>query len=404
MKKQNGIRRLMALETWFGLKQPRELLRRTAVLIAIGLANAACSPTEKAEISTETKFSQAEMKAPASPRVTEKKKVRKGGGRYQVGEPYQVKGKWYKPEDDPDYVAVGLASWYGPNFHGRLTANGEVYNQYALSAAHPTLPLPSYARVTNLDNGRSVIVRVNDRGPFAHDRIIDLSARAADVLNYQKKGVASVKVEYVGKARMDGRDDRFLMASYRAPIGEGILPGATQPGTMLALAAPTPLDAIESAIEDSVLMAGIPVPSPRPGLMAGGLPFNVAIPVEYQVASLEPMRFVSESRSTDKRFAEAFEVLERRPDGGAELDSIVADQASRQVILVAGTYDDRLQAEAARQLVATTGLASIRPSETLEDKYELRLMVGGDVASAAILALRAHGFDPISTTRQAIAH
>ena len=381
--------------------------RQAAPLTAACVVIAACSPTEKAEISTETKFSQTEMKVASSPRVTEKKKVRKGGGRYQVGKPYEVRGKLYKPEEDPDYVAVGMASWYGPNFHGRLTANGEVYDQYALSAAHPTLPLPSYARVTNLDNGRSVIVRINDRGPFAHGRIIDLSARAAEVLNYKKKGVANVQVEYVGKARMDGRDERFLMASYRAPIGEGIVPGASQPGSMLALAAPSPLNAIGSAIEDqidSVLVASVPVPLPRPGLMAGGLPFDVAIPVEYQVASLEPTAFVAEMRPADKRLNSAFEVLERRPDHAQPDDSTIATQAHMQVIVVAGTYDDWASAQAAREIVSNIGLASIRQSESRDGKYDLRMMVGGDVAGAVILALRAHGFDPISTTRLAVAH
>ena len=129
----------------------------------------------------------------------------RGGGRYQVGKPYQVKGKWYRPKEDPNYKAVGLASWYGSAFHGRLTANGEVYDMTHLTAAHPTMPLPSYARVTNLKNGSSVMVRVNDRGPFAHSRVIDLSKRAAELLDYQHTGLAKVKVEYVGRAPLDGR-------------------------------------------------------------------------------------------------------------------------------------------------------------------------------------------------------
>jgi rare lipoprotein A (peptidoglycan hydrolase) len=394
---------LTVLGNWFVLGIIAPFWRRAALLTALGIAGAACSPTEKAEISTETKFSQAEMKVTASPRVSEKKKVRKGGGRYQVGKPYEVKGKWYKPEEDPDYVATGMASWYGPNFHGRLTANGEIYDQYALSAAHPTLPLPSYARVTNLANGRSVIVRINDRGPFAHGRIIDLSARAAEVLNYKKKGVANVQVEYVGKARMDGRDERFLMASYRAPIGEGLLPGVA---SMLALAAPSPLNSVGSPVGDridSVLVASIPLPSPRPGLMAGGLPFDVAVPVEYRVASLDPLAFSAETRSSDRRLYSAFEVLERKPENAKQGSSKLDKRALMQVIIVAGTFDDRESAQAARETISSIGLASISRSESVDDKYDLRLMVGGDVAATVILALRAHGFDPISTTRLAVA-
>ncbi len=181
-------------------------------------------------ISNKTKFSSKSYGVAGSPRVTTSKDVRKGGGRYQVGKPYTIRGIRYVPKEDPNYKAVGLASWYGPNFHGRLTANGEVYDQFALSAAHPTMPLPSYARVTNLENGAAVIVRVNDRGPFSKSRVIDLSSRAAQLLGYTKKGVAKVRVEYVGKARMDGLDENYLVASY----SPGNLPVSQQPKTVLA--------------------------------------------------------------------------------------------------------------------------------------------------------------------------
>src|SRR5690606_4760237 len=126
-------------------------------------------------------FSEAKY-GPASPRVAKGASVPKGGGRAVVGKPYRIAGKTYIPRDDRDYTATGTASWYGSAVHRRLTANGEVYDMNALTAAHPTLPLPSYARVTNTKNGKSVIVRINDRGPFAHNRIIDLSQRAADML------------------------------------------------------------------------------------------------------------------------------------------------------------------------------------------------------------------------------
>ncbi|MEM7069662.1 MAG: septal ring lytic transglycosylase RlpA family protein [Pseudomonadota bacterium] len=165
-------------------------------------------------VSDETKFASKDYGVGGSPRVTDSKQVRKGGGAYKVGKPYTIRGKRYVPREDPNYDKKGLASWYGPNFHGRLTANGEIYDQYSLSAAHPTMPLPSYAKVTNLENGASVTVRVNDRGPYAHNRIIDLSAQAARLLGYTKKGVAKVRVEYVGRARMDGLDGEKLMASY----------------------------------------------------------------------------------------------------------------------------------------------------------------------------------------------
>ncbi|WP_175869414.1 septal ring lytic transglycosylase RlpA family protein [Bartonella gabonensis] len=135
-------------------------------------------------------------------------------GRAIVGKPYQIKGKWYYPENDPTYKRVGETSWYGSNFHGRLTANGEIYDMNLLTAAHPTMPLPSYARVTNLKNGSSLIVRVNDRGPFMKNRIIDLSRQAAAILGYVDKGVADVKVEYIAEAPIGYYDGAYLMASY----------------------------------------------------------------------------------------------------------------------------------------------------------------------------------------------
>ncbi|PKU23211.1 septal ring lytic transglycosylase RlpA family protein [Telmatospirillum siberiense] len=117
------------------------------------------------------------------------------GGGYKIGKPYQIQGVWYYPAEDYNYQETGVASWYGPDFHGKYTANGEIFDQNQVTAAHRTLPLPSFVRVTNLDNGRSLVVRVNDRGPFAHSRILDLSRRAAQLLGMEQQGTARVKVE-----------------------------------------------------------------------------------------------------------------------------------------------------------------------------------------------------------------
>jgi rare lipoprotein A len=151
-----------------------------------------------------------------SPRVvSDGDPVPKGGGVYRVGAPYTVAGQTYYPEDNPHYRAEGLASWYGEDFHGRQTANGEIFDLDGISAAHPTLPLPSYVRVTNLSNGRSLIVRVNDRGPYHSNRIIDLSKKAAHLLGFHNAGIARVRVEYVGRAPIEGSDDRMLAATLR---------------------------------------------------------------------------------------------------------------------------------------------------------------------------------------------
>jgi rare lipoprotein A len=141
--------------------------------------------------------------------------VPKGGGVYRVGSPYMVGGRVYVPQEDPHYRAEGLASWYGSDFHGRGTANGEIFDADSISAAHPTLPLPSYVRVTNLGNSRSIIVRVNDRGPYAGNRIIDVSKRTAHLLGFTVRGTAWVRVEYVSRAPIEGSDDRILEATLR---------------------------------------------------------------------------------------------------------------------------------------------------------------------------------------------
>jgi len=152
---------------------------------------------------------------PSAQSVQPDQQVPKGGGVYRVGSPYIVAGRLYVPEANPHYRADGIASWYGADFHGRATANGEIFDADGITAAHPTLPLPSYVRVTNLSNGRSLIVRVNDRGPYAANRIIDVSKRAAYLLGFTMSGTAWVRVEYVGAAPIGGSDDRLLEATLR---------------------------------------------------------------------------------------------------------------------------------------------------------------------------------------------
>lgn len=121
------------------------------------------------------------------------------GGVYKVGNPYKILGRWYYPKEDYNYKEVGTASWYGPDFHAKRTANGEKYDMHSLTAAHRTLPLPSIVRVTNLENGRSLVVRVNDRGPYARNRIIDVSKKVAQLLGFLEQGTAKVRVEVLEK-------------------------------------------------------------------------------------------------------------------------------------------------------------------------------------------------------------
>src|SRR5215470_11632762 len=171
--------------------------------------------------------------------------IPKGGGTYRVGSPYSIGGRTYVPAEDPHYRAEGLASWYGEDFHGRQTANGEVYDMNSVSAAHATLPMPTYVRVTNLTNNRSVIVRVNDRGPYHADRIIDVSVKTAVLLGFYSSGVAPVRVEYVGTAPLEGSDDRTLIATLRE--------GEPAPAPSLVRVATKPL-----------MLRNVPMPLERP--------------------------------------------------------------------------------------------------------------------------------------------
>ena len=158
-----------------------------------------------------------------------------------VGKPYMIAGRFYFPAEDPNYRAEGIASWYGRDFHGSRTANGEIYNMYALTAAHPTLPMPSYVRVTNQLNGRSIIVRVNDRGPFRGGRVIDVSVKTAELLGFHSSGLAPVRVEYVGRAsrRRVGRPHPGGDAAHRG-TGSGALGRQGGGGAHACSGAPEP--------------------------------------------------------------------------------------------------------------------------------------------------------------------
>ena len=215
--------------------------------------------------------------------VADGEPVPKGGGTYRVGKPYSVNGRIYVPSENPSYRAEGLASWYGPDFHGRLTANGEVYDMHAISAAHPTMPLPSYARVTNLDNGRSIMVRVNDRGPYVRNRIIDLSIGTAKALDFYGYGLARVRVEYVGRAPLEGSDDTMLLATLRegapAPAPSKVMIASGKPFL------PTPGDG-----------QGFPQPADRKLVLNSAKPDQ---PITADTASPNRLKTATRSASAD---------------------------------------------------------------------------------------------------------
>ena len=216
----------------------------------------------------------------ASPRVVaDGQPVPKGGGVAMVGRPYKVAQRTYVPADDPRYSRVGLASWYGAAFHGRLTANGEVFDKSSYAAAHPTMPLPSYARVTNLANGRSMIVRVNDRGPYHAGRVMDVSERVAEALEFRRAGTAKIKVDYVRRASLNGSDDEKLLATLR----EGTPARLEAPApTMVADAAPKPATAAgplrAEPHAEPVRVAQLAPPEPGDAETPGGAENDAEVP------------------------------------------------------------------------------------------------------------------------------
>jgi len=208
-------------------------------------------------------FSQAKYGHASAKVVADGQPVPRGGGQYLIGRPYTVAGHRYYPAENASYSAVGMASWYGAAFHGRRTANGEVYDMSSFSAAHPTMPLPSYARVTNLGNGYSIIVRVNDRGPYHGGRVMDVSSRVADVLDMKAMGTARVKVEYVGPAPIEGSDDAFLLASLHTDGSPANLNGYQSP-VLVAQAETQTIWSLFSGGSGGRGGASQPAPQPEP--------------------------------------------------------------------------------------------------------------------------------------------
>jgi rare lipoprotein A len=324
-----------------------------------------------------------------SPRVAGAGSVRKGGGTFKLGSPYKVAGRWYVPNEDPGYDKQGIGSWYGDDFHGRKTANGEIFDMNALTAAHPTLPLPSYAYVTNLDTNRTVLVRVNDRGPYVNDRLIDLSHASARALGYEGRGMAHVRVRYAGRAPLNGDDrrerqflaeqrwntgrDNMAIAAYRppqAPIAppqpfpEGT-PGRWSPAAYRAALAGKPAPVVTRPIAASASAAPVwqtaptyqptaSIPQP-PSALAGPAP--TALPVSAPVYATRPA-------------------------------------ASGRAFVQVGVFRDRSNAERLRRELATLGPVEVAPLQGGQggEVYRVRLgPMSPTEANAAATRVADHG-------------
>ncbi|WP_156648557.1 septal ring lytic transglycosylase RlpA family protein [Methylobacterium sp. Leaf108] len=272
---------------------------RVMAVTALALTTANCAaPTQKLAGGATGSGSEIDPKygVKASPRLyKEGDVIPKGGGRRFSGKPYVVAGRTYVPrEDAKGYVREGLASWYGAAFHGRLTANGEVFDRNSVAAAHPTMPLPSYARVTNLANGHSMVVRVNDRGPYHANRLMDVSEEVASALDFRRRGTAKVRVEYVGKASTAGSDDAKLMATLRTDGQPAAIRGAAPvmladlgPDAEMPVRASRPAMAFKPAAE-------VDEPAPRPVRIAPTVvaAASIAVPAAVQPTRVRTAAFV----------------------------------------------------------------------------------------------------------------
>tara|TARA_R110002110_G_scaffold1531_15_gene6876 strand:- start:1157 stop:2137 length:981 start_codon:yes stop_codon:yes gene_type:complete len=268
------------------------------------------------------------------------------GGAYKIGKPYQIAGVWYYPKEDERYDATGIASWYGPQFHGKRTANGELFDQEQLTAAHPTLPMPILVRVTNLENGRSVVVRVNDRGPFVAGREIDLSRKAAELLGYERKGTARVRVQFVGRAPLPGNPgtvsegDTFTVPKPEMDESEKRVTSVpvTSAVTAVALAAPV-------GVKTAATVSAAPLPGPSMS------------PVESNM--MQPV-----------------------PDGTVNQVPVAPTSG---IYVQAGSFQNFANAEAVHQKLLAQGVQNVQVSPTMVDGtkfYRVRVGPMSDVSAA----------------------
>ncbi|HEX2858738.1 MAG TPA: septal ring lytic transglycosylase RlpA family protein [Alphaproteobacteria bacterium] len=291
-------------------------------------------------------------------------------GMNKVGEPYMVDGVRYTPAgSSAGYKEKGIASWYGDDFHGKATANGECYNMYAYTAAHKTLPLPTVVRVTNLENNKSVVLKVNDRGPFVRGRLIDLSYAAAQSLDIVRMGSAPVMVEAIGgpfngsnaasaSAQMaatgGGQAETLAASGPTAAVAEDLPADVPAPGTAGVAAIVNPLDNIKSGVPPTPATvasanAGVPAPAkPQtlPPIPASG-PKPATLPLEHSRVFVQVGAFGESARAADVKAA-----LEKI-DATAHLQQITNAAGASLTRVRSGPYNNVAEAEAA--LARVTG-------------------------------------------------
>ncbi len=283
----------------------------------------------------------------------------KSQGDYKVGKPYVIDGVRYYPKEDMNYDETGIASWYGPNFHGKKTANGEIFDQWEVSAAHKTLPMPSIVRVTNMSNGRSLVLRINDRGPFKPGRIIDLSRRAAQLLDVEKVGTAPVRVQILARESLAAKQS------------------AIRGGTQLAVA-DSPIKATDVGSQP---VATQPLPAPPQPKTPSKLyvqpqPVQQSKPV--QTASAQPAPVTQEVLSDAS-------IIQASPQAKVGEMTQTAATPTRMYIQ-AGAFSNVSNAERVQNRLASIGQVRVTPvSVSGRELYRVRLGPIADVAHADIL-------------------
>ena len=327
-------------------------------------------------------FSEDDYGVRSSPRVASEN-IPKGGGHFKLGSPYKVAGRWYVPREDPNYQEYGVASWYGADFHGRKTANGEVFDAKALTAAHPTLPLPCYAYVTNLANGRTVLVRVNDRGPYVNDRLIDMSYAAAKQLGYIDQGRARVRVRFAGLAPLNGDDSRerqFLASQERGQRPDQWAPvaPARQYAAAESRSSGLPPDSSDrwSATAYRAALAGKPVRPPpaaattyRPYVETASYTEPQAGQGRMALSAPQPQPFVPQ------RFAAASGDAYGGMDAGPANSGARAYGSDRTYVQV-GIFRDRSNAERLRRELGSLGPVEVAPLQVGGGSQAYRVRVG----------------------------
>jgi rare lipoprotein A len=302
-----------------------------------------------------------------SERVNSGGRVPKGGGSFKLGSPYKVAGRWYVPREEPGYDREGIGSWYGDDFHGRKTANGEIFDKGALTAAHPTLPLPSYAYVTNLQTNRTVLVRINDRGPYVSDRLIDLSHASARALGYENAGHSRVRVRYAGRAPLNGDDrrERQYLAEQRWNTGRDTTAVAAYRPPQAPITVPQPFPEGTpgrwSPTGYRSALVGKADPSP-PRSRATLAPASVLPAAEFQPTASIPQRYQPPAPAA---------LGGRRSDAYAPLTGL----PSRAYVQV-GIFRDRSNAERLRRELGNLGPMEVAPLSGNQGSEVYRVRLG----------------------------